>query len=312
MNEQSTNKLNLILLAASALLIILAVFAYIAVRNERESRSAGDVERFIKQTPKFVFKQIKFCKYVAYGKPDGTNQWLDKLDIFHISGTAELYIEMKHLSLDTANTDYKTKKLSLVYKSPTKVPISMDIDIPSDSIVKVETIIPYRVDPEDAKVAAENVSDVTENIGMFLGGYLGFKGGSAVGEAAGETASKFIKHPIVKLMGGSFGSVIGGGIGAGIGAKFGGDFGRKYGYILTENLLTDFHIADGHTAADNEMILENARQLIAIELAGGTMLEDSNFTESLQKYYEEECEKALILAMKNLGWDDVDVEFKYE
>ena len=305
------SKLNLILLAASALLIILAVFAYIAVRNERESRSVGSVERFINQTPKFVFKQIKFCKYVAYGKPDGTNQRLDKLDIFHISGTAELYIEMKNLSLDSANTDYSTKKLSLVFKSPTKVPIGMEIDIPDSSIVNVETITPRRVSAEEAKMAAENVSDVTENIGMFLGGYLGFKGGSAVGDAAGDAAGKFIKHPIIKLLGGTIGSVIGGGIGAGIGAKVGGDYGKKYGYILTENLLTDFHIADGHSTADKEMILQNAKQLIAIELAGGNMLEDTNFSDGMQKYYEEECRKSIIMAMKNFGWEEVNVEFKY-
>lgn len=312
MKEKSINKLHLILLTASALLIILAVFAYIAVRNERESRSAGSVERFINQTPKFVFKEIKFCKYVAYGKPDGTNEWFDKLDIFHISGKAELYIEMKNLTVDTANTDYSSKKLSLVFNSPTKVPIGIDIDIPDSSIVNVETIIPRRVSAEEAKMAAENVSVVTEYIGMFLGGYLGLKGGEMVGGAIGDAVSTVVKHPIVKFMGGKIGNIVGGGLGAVLGAVEGSKFGKEYGYLLTENLLTDFHVAEGHTAADKEMILQNAKQLIAIELAGGNMLEDTNFSESMQKYYEEECRKSIVIAMKGLGWDEVNIEFKYE
>lgn len=311
MKEQSTNKLNLILISATALLIILAVIAYLVVRSEREKRSTYSVERFINQTPKFVFKKITFCKFVAYGKPDGTNQWLDKLDIFHISGTAELYIEMKNLTVDSTNTDYSNKKLSLVFNSPTIVPIGMDIDIPSDSIANVETIIPRRVSAEEAKAAAENVSVVTENVGMFLGGYLGFKGGSAVGGAAGDAVGKFIKHPVVKFIGGSIGSIIGGGIGAGVGAKIGGEYGKKYGYLLTENLLTDFHIAEGYSEADKEMILQNAKQLIAIELAGGNMLEDTNFSDAMQKYYEEECRKSIVIAMKNFGWEEINVEFKY-
>lgn len=304
-------KLHLALIAASALLIILAVFAYIAVRNERESRSASSVEKFINKTPKFVFKKIKFCKYVAYGKPDGTGEWTNKLDIFHISGTAELYIDLKdNLKCDSVRTNYAEKKLYLVYTSKS-IPFEIDIDIPTSDVVNVETIEPRRLDSTETKAAAEKVSVVTEVIGEVTGGYLGFKLGSAAGETLGDAVSK-IPHPIFKIASGGFGQIVGSGIGIALGTKYGGEIGKETGYLLTENLLTDFHIADGHSKADNEMILRNAKQLIAIELAGGNRFEDTDFTKSMRQYYEEECKKNIVTAMKNFGWEEVIVEFKYE
>ena len=55
----------------------------------------------------------------------------------------------------------------------------------------------------------------------------------------------------------------------------------------------------------------NAKSLIAVELAGGDMLSEPDFDSKLQQYYQKECKKSIETAMKNFGWQKVNVEFKY-
>lgn len=304
-------KLRLAIILLTVLVAVYGVLSFIVDRIERKKMSQFSVAKYIEQTPKFVFKTINFYKYIAYGKPDGTNVYLDKLDVFHLTGTADLYIDMQYLTMDSAKTDYLTKELYLVYNSPTKLPIGIDVSVSGDKFVNVETIQPKRISESEAQNAAKSVSEVTKDIGTFIGGAAGMYGGTKIGGSVGGAVANAIPNPILKFASGFAGSIFGGGIGALAGGYFGGKTGEKYGFLITKNLLTGFHLTTGHGAGEKEQILMNAKSLIAVELAGGDMLSEPDFDSKLQQYYQKECKKSIETAMKNFGWQKVNVEFKY-
>lgn len=304
-------KLRLGIILLTVLVALYGVLSFIVDRIERKKMSQFSVAKYIEQTPKFVFKTINFYKYIAYGKPDGTNVYLDKLDVFHLTGTADLYIDMQYLTMDSAKTDYLTKELYLVYNSPTKLPIGIDVSVSGDKFVNVETILPKRISESEAQNAAKSVSEVTKDIGTFIGGAAGMYGGTKIGGSVGGAVANAIPNPILKFASGFAGSIFGGGIGALAGGYFGGKTGEKYGFLITKNLLTGFHLTTGHGAGEKEQILMNAKSLIAVELAGGDMFSEPDFDSKLQQYYQKECKKSIETAMKNFGWQKVNVEFKY-
>lgn len=304
-------KLRLAIILLTVLVAAYGVLSFLTDRLERQRMAQFSVAKYIEQTPKFVFKTINFYKYVAYGKPDGTNLYLDKLDVFHITGSADLYIDMQYLTMDSAKTDYISKELYLVFNSPTKLPIGIDVSVAGDKFVNVETILPKRVSESEAQKAAKSVSEVTKDLGTFLGGAVGLYGGVKIGGSVGNAAGNALSNPILKFASGIAGSIFGGGIGALAGGYFGGKTGEKYGFLITKNLLTGFHLTTGHGAGEKEQILMNAKSLIAVELAGGDMFNEPDFDSKLQQYYQKECNKAIETAMKNFGWKTVNVEFKY-
>lgn len=304
-------KLRFVIILLIVLVGIYGVLSVVIDRLERKKMAQFSVAKYIEQTPKFVFKTINFYKYVAYGKPDGTNVYLDKLDVFHITGSADLYIDMQYLTMDSAKTDYLSKELYLVYNSPTKLPIGITVNVPGDKFVNVETIIPKRISESEAQNAAKSVSEVTKDIGTFVGGATGLYGGAKVGGVVGGAAGNAIPIPILKFASGFAGSIFGGGIGTFAGSHFGGKVGEKYGFLVTKNLLTGFHLTSGHGAGEKEQILMSAKSLIAVELAGGDMFNEPEFDSKLQQYYQKECKKSIETAMKNFGWKTVNVEFKY-
>lgn len=301
-------RLRLIIILLTVLVAVYGVLSFIVARIECKKMSQFSVEKYIEQTPKFVFKTINFYKYIAYGKPDGTNIYLDKLDVFHLTGTADLYIDMQYLTMDSLKTDYLAKELYLVYNSPTKLPIGIDVSVSGDKFVNVETILPKQISENEAQNAAKSVSEVTKDIGTFIGGAAGMYGGTKIGGSVGGAA---VPNPILKFASGYAGSILGGGIGALAGGYFGGSTGEKYGFLITKNLLTGFHLTTGHGAGEKEQILMNAKSLIAVELAGGDMFSEPDFDNKLQRYYQKECKKSIETAMKNFGWQKVNVEFKY-
>ena len=303
--------LRITIILSTLLVVAYGVVGFITDRIARKKMSQFSVARYVEQTPKFVFKTIHFYKYVAYGKPDGTNAYLEKLDIYHLSGSADLYIDMQHLTMDSAKTDYLTKELYLVFNSPTKLPIGVDVNIPADKCINVETINPKIISKDEATKAAQSVSEVTQDIGSFIGGYAGANMGVELGGKVGNAVGNAMPNPIVKFASGLFGPIIGGGIGAITGSHYGGEVGGKIGFVITKNLLTGFHLTTGHGAGEKEQILVNAEKLIAIELAGGDKLNEPDCENQLQIYYQKECKRSIETAMKNFGWQKVNVEFKY-
>ncbi len=165
--------LRITMIFATIIVVIYGIVAFFIDRIARKKMSHFSVERYVEQTPKFVFKTITFYKYIAYGKPDGTNTFLDKLDIYHISGSADLYIDMQYLTMDSSKTDYLNKELYLIYNSPTEIPIGVNVNIPADKCINVETIKPKVISKAEATEVATSVSEVTKDIGSFIGGVFG-------------------------------------------------------------------------------------------------------------------------------------------
>ncbi|MBR4324101.1 MAG: hypothetical protein IKP73_01090 [Bacteroidales bacterium] len=306
------DKLTIGLIIATIVMIGLTVLMYNIAKADKESQKAYDPEMYIKQTPKLVFKTINFYKYVIYGKADGTNKWLDKLDVFHLAGSADLYINLKdNFEIDTTKTDRQNKELYLIFKGESEFPICVDVNIPDENIVKVERIEPYVLPDEEAKEIADSVSKITKQIGSLVVGYYAAKYGIELGDKAGEALSKSIPNPIVKNASKILGPIIGGALGAVCGSNYGGEIGEKWGYVITEKLLTGFHLADGHPQGDDEQFLKTAKALIAVELAGGDVVTNSEVVK-LQERYQKECKNAIETVMKGFGWETIYVEFKNE
>lgn len=289
LKTQYTRKQKISIWIASLIALLIVAFGiglWMVNSIEKKKMAAFNIEKYITQNPKLVFKTIKFNKLVVHGKPNGTNEHLDKLNIYHLTGDADLYIDMNCLSMDSAQTDYVQKKLYLVFNSPSKIPISVDVNIPSSNYTLIEEIEPEPISEEEAKVATTSVSIITGGIGALIGGKLG--------GSIGTTFGKLGKY-----------------IGAGIGSASGGVAAGSAGYIATKNFVMGMDLTD-NDLEDKENILQTSKALIALEVMGGNVLSEPDYDSRLQKYYQSECERQLKEIMKIFGWQEVYIQFNYK
>lgn len=289
LKNKYTKKQKISIWGASVIALLIVVFgigAWMVNQIEKKKMEAFNIGEYVKQNPKLVFKTIQFSKLVIHGKPDGTNEHLDKLNILHLKGEADLYIDLSYLSVDTVNTDYTRKSLFLVYNSPTRIPVSVDVDIPSGNYTLVEEIEPTPITEKDAKAIAKPIGFIAGGIGAYIGGDFGSKLGGVFGKVA-------------KIIGGAAGSISGAAV-AGRGA-----------YLYTKNFLMDLNLTN-NKMEDKENIIHASKGLIALEIMGGNLLSEPDYDSKLQKYYEAECERQLIEIMKTFGWQNVYVKFNYK
>ena len=289
LKNKYTKKQKISIWGASVIALLIVVFgigAWMVNQIEKKKMEAFNIGEYVKQNPKLVFKTIQFSKLVIHGKPDGTNEHLDKLNILHLKGEADLYIDLSYLSVDTVNTDYTRKSLFLVYNSPTRIPVSVDVDIPSGNYTLVEEIEPTPITEKDAKAIAKPIGFIAGGIGAYIGGDFGSKLGGVFGKVA-------------KIIGGAAGAISGAAV-AGKGA-----------YLYTKNFLMDLNLTN-NKMEDKENIIHASKGLIALEIMGGNLLSEPDYDSKLQKYYEAECERQLIEIMKTFGWQNVDVKFNYK
>lgn len=289
LKNRYTKKQKLSIWGASVIALLIITFgvgAWMVNNIEKKKMETFNIEEYVKQNPKLVFKTIRFSKLVVHGKPAGTNEHLDKLNILHLKGEADLYIDMNHLRIDSANTDYMKKDLQLIYDSPTSLPVSIDVDIPSEDYTLVEEIDPVPVSEKEAEAIAKPIGIITGGIGALIGGNIGSKLGGVV-------------SPIGKL-----GKFIGGGAGAVTGAAVAGGG----GYVYTKDFLMGLNLAKNELE-EKENIIHASKGLIALEIMGGNLLSEPNYESKLQQYYQDECKRQLIEIMKTFGWQNVDVRF---
>lgn len=292
LKNRYTKKQKLSIWAASMIALLIIVFgagAWIVNNIEKKKMAAFNIENYVKQNPKLIFKTIQFSKFIVHGKPDGTNEHLDKLNILHLKGNADLYIDMSCLKVDSGNTDNLQKKLCLIYDSHSKFPVSVDVDIPSGDYTLVEEIEPAPISEREAEAIAKPVGVITGGIGALIGGNIGSKLGSAL-------------SPIGKL-----GKFIGGGAGAATGAAVAG----IGGYVYTKDFLMGLNLT-GNELEDKESIIHASKGLVALEIMGGNLLSEPDYDSKLQQYYQEECKRQLIEIMKTFGWQKVEIKFNYE
>lgn len=280
-------KLSIWAVSIISLLIITFFIGAMVVNNiEKRKMAAFNIEKYVIQNPKLVFKTIKFSKFIVHGKPNGTERHLDKLNIFHVNGDADLYINMKNLRVDSLRTDYLRKELFLVYDSESLFPVSVDMNIPSSGYTQIEEIVPDTITEDEAERVARPVAVITGGVGGLIGGMLGSK------------------------IGGLFGR-IGKWIGAGSGVAAGTAAGATAGYVYTKNFLAGLKLAS-NDLEEKENVFDASKALIALEIMGGNMLSEPDYDSKLQQYYQEECKKQITDIMKSFGWKEVYITFNYK
>ena len=270
----------IIILLAS--LFVLGVMAIDSI--ERKKMESNNIEDFIKGNPKLVFKEIDFSKFIIVGKTDGTHKYFEKLNVAHLKGSADLYIELKYLTIVEERTDYISKRITLSYNCPTKYPVSIDVNIPSKSFTIIESIEGTPISEEEAADYATCASLATGTAGALAGGALG----NSIGKLGG-------------LKGQIIGALAGGVVGAGTSGSV--------AYVKTKNFLTGLQLSD-NTEKDQIELEKKAKELIAVELLGGDMWYEPDYDNSLMMYYKEECTKQIESIMQGFGWKEVVVEFK--
>ena len=270
----------IIILLAS--LFVLGVMAIDSI--ERKKMESNNIEDFIKGNPKLVFKKIDFSKFVIVGKPDKTHKYFDKLTVAHLKGSADLYIELKYLTIIEERTDYISKRVTLSYNCPTKYPVSIDVNIPTKGFTDIESIEGTPISDEEAANYATYASLGAGTMGALAGGSLG----NSIGKMGG------FKGKII-------GSLVGGFVGAGASGGV--------TYVKTKNFLTGLQLS-GNTEKDKIELENKAKELIAVELLGGDMWYKPDYDNSIMAYYKEECTKQIESIMQGFGWKEVFVEFK--
>lgn len=100
LKNKYTKKQRFSIFAAALIAICIVVFgigAWMVNSIEKKKMDKFNIEKYIKQNPKLIFKTIQFSKLIIHGKPNGTNEHLDKLNILHLKGEADLYIDVNFL-----------------------------------------------------------------------------------------------------------------------------------------------------------------------------------------------------------------------
>ena len=287
-------------------IVVFGIGAWMVNSIEKKKMDKFNIEEYIKQNPKLIFKTIQFSKLIIHGKPNGTNEHLDKLNILHLKGEADLYIDVNFLRIDSTQTDFLKKELYLIYDSPSQIPISVDVNIPSGNYTLIEEIEPTPISEEKAKAIAKPISWISGGIGALIGG----KFGGTLGSTFGGRLGKFI--------GSSVGMVSGAASAATAGYVYTKEF--FMGLELTNNelkerasdLLKQLNSLGDNAQEEKESIIQASKSLIALEIMGGNMLSEPDYDSKLQKYYQAECERQIKEIMKSFGWQEVYVKFNYK
>jgi len=194
-------RISLYTVCALTMLVLMFLGAGLIINHvEKKKMEKFSIEKYVVDNPRLVFKTISFSKYIVRGTPNGTNSHLDKLNIFHLKGDADLYIEMNHLDLIEEVTDYIQKRLVLVYNCPTKYPVSVDINIPSGEYNPIEEIAPEPVTEKEANKFAGKTAIAGGVFGTLIGGKVaGWKGGLVTGAASAVATYITTKNFVMNL-----------------------------------------------------------------------------------------------------------------
>lgn len=235
----------------------------------------------LKKTNKLVIKQIQFSKYLIAGTPQGTNTLLDKLNIFLVSGSADIQFSLSDIEIGDA-TSPATHKLELLV--PNFFP-QVVVEIDPERTYLAKTVAPEAVRGKMAETVA--------------------KGAGIVGGAAGSVVSAKLGSVLGSSMGGPIGKFVGGFLGAAGGGAAAG----YQTYVATKNFLTGLKLATNSTG-DQEQLLNAALPLIRLELMGAGFFEKEKWENSLREYYRGELEMRLRQILQTLGWAEVNIREK--
>lgn len=241
-------RISLYTVCVLTLLVLMFLGAGLIINQiEKKKMEKFNIEKYVVDNPRLVFKTISFSKYIVHGTPNGTNTHLDKLNIFHVTGDADLYIEMNHLDLIEEETDYIRKKIVLAYNCPTKYPVSVDINIPSGAYNEVETI------------SSEPITEKEAN------------------KFAGKTA----------IVGGVFGTLIGGKVAGWKGALVTGAVTSAAAYITTKNFVMNLSLPQNTVSAQEELLMRAQELIALEVMGGSLLYEPNSDSKLMNYYENE-------------------------
>lgn len=241
-------RISLYTVCVLTLLVLMFLGAGLIINQiEKRKMEKFNIEKYVVDNPRLVFKTISFSKYIVHGTPNGTNTHLDKLNIFHVTGDADLYIEMNHLDLIEEETDYIQKKIVLAYNCPTKYPVSVDINIPSGAYNEVETI------------SSEPITEKEAN------------------KFAGKTA----------IVGGVFGTLIGGKVAGWKGALVTGAVTSAATYITTKNFVMNLSLPKNTVSAQEELLMRAQELIALEVMGGSLLYEPNSDSKLMSYYENE-------------------------
>jgi len=274
---------------AAPLLITLAIF-FIYRNSILDENNFVDFETYIQESPRLVYAKIDFLKYLIYGRPPGVNDSFEQLEVYHVKGTANMYINLESVSI--VETEPLTRSISLEVDRRSLYEI--DLDISQADINLIESL---ESDPLP-EATVEILSKTAGGAAGIAGGWIGSIAGSAAGTAIGT----------------SVGGAGGGAIGKIAGGVLGGAGGAGGAYLATSKFvrgfLSDYDAVDS-TFGQREEILEQGRELIAADLLFEQLpVSRSNDAESAVDYFSEQAKVKLKELFTALGWKQVSVDLR--
>jgi hypothetical protein len=266
-----------------------SVFLYLYQRLD----AGTALQNYIQDTPRLVFRQVEFAKYLIRGSPDGTDQHLSRLQMLYVRGTADFEFDLTRLSVDSGKTNRTAGVLSLLFDNGAYFPVTVNVEIPQKNVFLIDSIAPQAITEGEAEKGAAAAGAVTGTVGGLLGMQLG-------GLIGGKT-----------IIGGLAGTVVGSVAGAATAGSA--------GYVMTKNFLTGLQLAENTLGAQEEL-LESVKPLIALELmngdyvstGGSALLSATGIQEwksTTRSFYRQELETVLQDFFSNLGWKTVSITY---
>lgn len=242
--------------------------------------------------PVLVFNSVDFFKYIIRGKPQGTNEYLDELEVYLVKGSADFGFDFSKITFDKQKTNIINRTLVINYYYDTYFPIFADIKINAEDVTLVKNILPQKISIEDANKTAKVVATVTGGISGGTAALLG-----------GKIGGMFALSPIKKVVSGLVPGIITTSVVA------------ASSYVMTKNFLQEYSLPVS-TVADREVLIENSKTLIALELLAQNNIHSAIDQITLNQWeqliidkYKSQIEAALQNFFNNYGWKTVTINF---
>jgi hypothetical protein len=270
------------LILAITVLFAVAVIAMTADYLDAKSRlSRFTLERYIEGNPVFVFKTVRFQKFLAAGTTDSASSRFERLSVLSVRGTAEFRASLANLAVDGKATSIAER--SLVLTLPGRDLLEVEVKIPQGSVDSLYAVTGRAMGAGEAAARAEPIA-------LISGALAAWAGAKAASSA----------NPIIALHGSPIGGILGGAVGAL--AAGGGTylFTKNYAVRVLSGLKAGAPSFGSETA-----VIDASRELIACELVGGQGSDSSSWEAETASYFAKELERRLAASFRGSGWKNV-------
>ena len=262
--------------------LVVGLSLFVAVRAVI-ARNALDesYRRMVASYPSLVFQRVTFSKYLVQGTLSDNDPHFSKLDVYLVKGRADIQFDLSKFAINEKKTDYSRKILYLDYTGKAKFLVDIDVSIDPGNIRLAESIEPEAYSKEEMDKMAKTVALASGAVGAYVGG-----------KAASGAQSML---PVFNYSGG---------INTLLGAAAGGALAAGTSYFFTDNFITALQSFSRTHASVTEMI-QAARPLIVMELAGEDRLGKSDWESETQTYYRKQFESRMQSLALQFGWKRV-------